>query len=285
MKRFIFLLIPIFSGIAVFFLVTYILSQKDVGRGALQVTSLPQSNVYLDDKFIGLTPLCKCDGQNLLPTGNYTIRLVPLDNNFSNNPFEQQISINKTVLTVVDRTFGQGATSQGSVISLSQETNGDSKSGTISVISFPSGVSISLDGNNIGNSPLNFPHVLESDHDLILTKVGYKDKTIKIHTVNGYTLSVIAFLAIDPNALVSTPSAAQNIATSSAIVTAAKVTILNTPTGFLRVRDQPSLGGNEISQVHPTEQYEFVTEQNGWTQIKLNNGAEGWVSSQYVQKQ
>lgn len=286
MKRiFIVFVIPILLGILVFLLVTYFLSQKDAGKGALQVTSIPQSSVYVNDKFIGETPLCKCDGASLLPTGDYTIRLVPNDSTFSNTPFEQRISIHKAVLTVVDRTFGLGATSQGSVITLSQDPTGDSKSGTLSVTSFPSGVSVSLDNNGIGQSPLTLPHIVESDHDLLLSKPGYKDKTIRVHTVNGYILSVIAFLAIDPNALSATASAAQSIASSSALPSVAKATILDTPTGFLRVRKDPSLAGTEIAQVKPGEQYPLIAEQNGWTEIKLTNGTEGWVSSTYVSKQ
>jgi hypothetical protein len=285
MRRLLFLIIPIFAGILVFFLVTFILSQKDTGKGALQVTSLPQSNVYLNDKFIGQTPLCKCDGKDLIPTGDYTIRIVPVDSVFAKETFGQKITINKSVLTVVDRTFGQGATSQGSVITLIPEDNGDSKSGSIALTSFPSGVGIKLDGNGIGQSPLTLSHIVESDHDLLLSKAGYKDKTIRIHTVNGYTLSIIAFLAIDPNALSATSSAAQSIASSSALPATAKVTILDTPTGFLRVRSDPSLGGKEITQVKPGEKYDLVSEQSGWTEIKLSNGENGWVSSSYVTKQ
>ncbi len=281
MKRLLFLLLPVVCGILVFFLVTYLLSQKDAGKGALQVTSVPQSSVYLNNKFIGQTPLCKCDGQSLLPTGDYTIRLVPTDPNFSNNPFEQKITINKAVLTVVDRTFGQGATSQGSVISLSPQQNGDSASGTLSVVSFPSGVHVSLDGNSIGTSPVSLSHIVESDHDLLLSKPGYKDKTIRIHMVNGFVLSVIAFLGIDPNALSATSSAAQSIASSSA-AQVTKVTILTTPTGFLNVRNDPSLSGTVVAQIKPGESYPLITQQNGWSQIKLQNGQQGWVSSIYV---
>lgn len=283
MRRLLVVIIPILAGIIVFFVVTFFLSQKDSGKGALQVTSLPQSNVFLNDKFIGQTPLCKCDGQSLIPTGNYTIRLIPVDNTLQ--PFEQEITINKSVLTVVDRTFGPGATSQGSVITLTPQTDGDSKSGTLSVTSLPSGVGVKLDGNTIGDSPLTTPHIVESDHDLLLTKIGYKDKTIRIHTVNGYTLSVLAFLAIDPNALTATSSASQSIASSSALPQSTKVKILDTPTGFLRVRSEPSLGGAEVAEVKPGELYDYVTDQDGWTQIKLINGQEGWVSSNYVEKQ
>lgn len=277
--------LPIFAGIAVFFLVTFLLTQKDAGKGALQVTSLPKSNVYLDNTFIGQTPLCKCDGQNLLPTGDYTVRIVPVDTAFSNQPFEQKVTINRAVLTVVDRTFGQGATSQGSVITLSPLSSGDTKSAALSVISFPSGASVDLDGNSTGQSPVSLSNVVASDHDLLVSKPGYRDKTIRIHTVNGYTLSIVAFLALDPNAITATNSATQSIASSSALPVVAKVTILDTPTGFLRVRKDPSLGGAEVAQVKPGEQYIFIAEQAGWTQIKLSDGTTGWVSSTYVQKQ
>ncbi len=276
-KIFFVFVVPILLGIIVFFTVTFILSQKDSGKGALQVTSVPQSSVYLNDKFIGQTPLCKCDGQNLLPTGDYTIRLIPTDANFSNTPFEQKITINKSVLTVVDRTFGKGATSDGSVISLSPQQNGDTTSGSLSVNSFPSDVQVSLDGNSIGVSPLTMPHIVESDHDVLLRKAGYKDKTIRIHVVNGFVLSVLAFLAIDPSALSSASSAAQSVAAQ-----VVQVTILSTPTGFLRVRKDPSLGGTEIAEVKPGDKYPLVTTQDGWTEIKLANGQEGWVSSTYV---
>lgn len=284
MKKILFFILPIVLAIFAFAVVTIVLSQKDKGSGALQVTSVPQSNVYLNDKLIGQTPLCKCDGQNLLSSGDYIIRLVPVSGPFTNEPFEQKITIVKSVLTVVDRTFGEGAISQGSIISLIPQTSGDSKTGSLSVTSFPSSVGVTLDGNHIGQTPINSSHIVESDHDLVLSKAGYQDKTIRIHTVNGYTLSVIAFLGIDINALNGT-SSSQPAATTSAQPQIAKVKILSTPTGFLRVRKDASFAGLEIGQVKPGEEYALITESNGWTEIKLIDGTEGWVSSSYVQKE
>ena len=284
MKKLLFIIIPVILAIFAFMLVTFILSQQDKGSGALQVTSVPQSNVYLNDKFIGQTPLCKCDGQNLLPSGDYIIRVVPISGPFTNEPFEQKITIVKSVLTVVDRTFGEGALSQGSIISLLPQTNRDSKIGSLSIISFPSGVTVALDGNQIGQTPLLSSHIVESDHDLVLSKPGYQDKTIRIHTVNNYTLSVIAFLGIDVNALNST-SSAQPAASVSAQPQVAKVKILTTPTGFLRVRSDASFAGAEIGQVTPGQEFDLITESNGWTEIKLTDGKTGWVSSSYVQKE
>jgi N-acetylmuramoyl-L-alanine amidase len=65
----------------------------------------------------------------------------------------------------------------------------------------------------------------------------------------------------------------------------AKVLILQTPTGFLRVRDQASLNGTEMGQVKPGETYQLLDERTDWFQIKLTNGQSGWISSQYAQKQ
>lgn len=282
MKKLLFFLLPVVFALFAFTVVTIILTQKDSGKGALQVTSVPQSNVYLNNKLIGTTPLCKCDGQNLLPTGEYTIRIVPVDPTLSNQPFEQKITIAKSVLTVVDRTFGQGATSQGSIITLSPLVPDDKKTGSLSVTSFPSGATVTLDGNKLGSASLTASQIVESDHDLVLSKEGYKDKTIRIHTVNGYLLSVIAFLGVDTTALASDPT---QTASSSAAGQSTKVKILATPTGFLRVRDVASFGAAEIAEVKPGEEYELVTEDGGWTEIKLSGGKTGWVSSGYVEKE
>lgn len=283
MKKLLFFVLPVFLGFLAFFIATFILSQQSSGVGALQVTASPQSNVFLNNKLIGQTPLCKCSGKDMLPTGDYTIRLVPLDGSLSSQPFEQKITIMKSVLTVVDRTFGQGATSEGSVITLSPLSSANTTSGKLQINTFPSGAAVNVDGNSVGTTPLTIPSVVESDHDLTLSKPGYSDKTIRIHTINGYLLSVIAFLAINPNAASASSSA--QIASESALPTVAKVIILDTPTGYLNVRKDPSLGAAVLAQVKPGYTYDFIAEQADWTEIKLTNGTEGWVSSSYVKKQ
>ncbi len=60
------------------------------------------------------------------------------------------------------------------------------------------------------------------------------------------------------------------------------VTITGTPTGYLNVRDQPSLGGNIISKVYPGQTYPYSQSQNGWYLIKLTDGHYGWIDGQYT---
>lgn len=270
----------VFSGLLFLtiaaFAITVFLYSKNLGKGALQVTSQPNSKVYLDGKLLGTTPLCKCDAKDMIDQGSYTVKLVATEGNFP--PFEQKIPISPKVLTVVDRTFADNGGSSGSVISLSKLS--DKNNIGISIISFPDKANVFLDGNQAGVSPFAIGNVTESDHELKLTKSGYADKTVRIRTVKGYQLETIVFLAANPQEASSsaTPSA-------SIVPSLTKILILDTPTGFLRVRDAPSLGGNQVGQVLPGEKYDLLDEQTGWFKIKLKDGTLGWVNSQYAQKQ
>jgi len=104
MKNLIIFLMPILLAFLVFGAFLFVISKTTTAKGALQVTSLPKSDVFLDDKKIGVTPLCKCDQQETLAVGQYTLRLVPQDSSL--DTYEEKININPSVLTVVDRTFG-----------------------------------------------------------------------------------------------------------------------------------------------------------------------------------
>jgi len=57
------------------------------------------------------------------------------------------------------------------------------------------------------------------------------------------------------------------------------VTIKDTPTGWLRVRETPQ--GKEIGKVYPGDVYQFLAQDNGWYQIKFGD-QEGWISGKYA---
>ena len=151
------------------------------------------------------------------------------------------------------------------------------------VVSLPDKANVFLDNNPVGATPLLLKQVSESDHDLRLTLDGYKDKSLKIKTALGFKLSSLIFLGVNPD-LSNTPMASSS---AIAIPTTAvpKVLILNTPTGFLRVRESNSITSSEIAQVIPGESYELISEEEGWFEIKLADGRVGWISSSYAVKQ
>jgi hypothetical protein len=279
-KAFFTLITAVFLGILFFGLFQhFVLSRSQ--KGALQVTSSPESKVYLNDKYVGQTPLCKCEAEDTLKTGEYTIRLVPQDNT---SEYREKINISEGVLTVVDRKFGKDSSSSGSVISLTPLK--DKKKTELLIVSIPSKSIVYLDNNQIGEAPYLFKNPTVSDHSLRVSKEGYEEKTVRIRTPEGYKLKVVIYLSTSdsPKEASETVTASPSASLSPTEVPVAKVTILNTPTGFLRVRSSASIAGAEVGRVLPTEEFELVSEQTGWYQIKLKNGTIGWISSQYASK-
>lgn len=283
MRKVLVFLAPLLIAVAIFFGILFFLDNKS-GKGALQVTSVPQSKVYLGGKLLGTTPLCACEVPQMLAVGDYTIKLVSLEGNF--RPFEERITINKGTLTVVDRTFLDAGESDGSIISLSPLNN--KKDIEVLAISLPDKANVFLDNNPVGATPLLLKQVSESDHDLRITKSGYKDKSIKIKTALGFKLNSLIFLGISPD--LSNTASASSTGVKSPIITVPTVLILNTPTGFLRVRSDSSISSSEIAQVKPGESYELIDETEGWFKIKLDSPAGeektvGWISSSYAVKE
>lgn len=278
MRRFLLFFGPVILGILVFSTSLFFYTKSTSGNGALQVTSVPISFAYLNGKPLGKTPLCKCEGKERIPAGEYTLKLVPTvgDNLL---PYEERVVISKGVLTVVDRNFGPGGFSSGSVITLVPLP--DKTKVGLFVASFPSGASIAIDGNPAGTTPFTAQNLTSSDHDLLLTKDGYQDKTVHVHTIAGYQLtSVVTLSVLAPDA---TQSANFQLTTPTPIAKT-KVTILDTPTGFLRVRSEPTLGASETAQVKPGQTFDYLDENDGWYQIRLTDGTSGWVSTQYAKK-
>jgi hypothetical protein len=282
MKKVLLFLGPVLIAVLVFFGILFFLGRR-MGKGALQVTSVPKSNVYLKNKFVGTTPFCACDLPQMLPVGDYLVKLTPVDSSFS--PFEEKITINRSTLTVVDRTFADNGSSDGSTVSLIPLNNKNDIE--ISVISLPDKANVFLDNNPVGVTPLLLKRISESDHDLRITKSGYKDKSIKIKTALGFKLSSLIYLGINTD--LSTPQAA-SAAASLIISPSSSVSILDTPTGFLRVRENNSITSSEIAQVKPGDTYELLEEKDNWFKIKLNpptgegEGKVGWISAQYAVK-
>jgi len=282
MKKAILILVPSFAFAALIFLLVQSILLKGNDKGALQVTAAPLSKVYLNGKYLGQTPLCKCTNNDMVGIGDYTIKVVPQSGNFGE--FQEKITISKSILTVVDRKFGAGAASEGSIITLEPLKEGNQRQ--LLVTSIPDNVEVLLDDNSAGFTPLLIKDITDSDHKLTLRKSGYTDKEVSIRTPSGYKLVASVYMGVDDEGIPSpTPTSKAASPSATPTPTISKVTILQTPTGFLRVRASNSVAASEVGQVLPGESFDIVTEADGWYQIKLVSGKLGWVSSQYAKKQ
>lgn len=279
MKRYLILGISaILIAVGIFLLVQVASGVKTTGFGALQVTSNIKATVTLDGKSLGPTPLCKCDQNDTLRSGEYTLVVTPDDT--TQTPFTTKVKIEAGVLTAVERTFLPGALASSYVLSL-EKNNG--QNAEVFIASLPDGAMITIDGNPQGATPFSQKSISASEHEIEIQKAGFAKKTLKIRTVKGYRLIANVMLGTDVP-VPTTPSPTPSSSVSPTPLTQNTVKILTTPTGFLRVRAQASVGSAEVGRVNPGETYPFTDEQTGWIKIKLTNGTEGWISNQYAQK-
>jgi len=107
------------------------------------------------------------------------------------------------------------------------------------------------------------------------------------------------FFASDNQAPVSNnlPAGVTSTVVSSAAATSTaaikKIIIAGTPTGTLNVRISPSLSAAILTKAPTGDEYQVISEQDGWVEIQLNktfnlNGTDyssGWVAAQYVKSE
>jgi hypothetical protein len=272
-----------------------ILNNQDV-YGRLKIVSSPAAGVFVDNVPAGRTPF-----ENKYKVGEYTVKLIPEANAKQIASWQGKVKIYKNSLTYVNRELGKSEnTSAGEILTIEKMTKKPENPnfGEIYVESDPSGSIISLDNDEKGIAPFTMERVLKGDHEISAYLPGFLNRTQKINITPGYRVNIAFKLALDPNQVkpIASPSA-QLSATPSATLTPSvspkpsvspngksEVEIQDTPTGFLRVRQDPSINGAEIGQVKPGETYPLLDEQDGWYQIKLQDGTKGWVSSDYATK-
>lgn len=266
------------------------LTNRGPKQGELRVDSEPQATVFLDDKNIGKTPY-----RDKVNTGDYTIKLVPDSTTTQLTTWQGKVSVGQNLLTYVNANISDSdLTTAVDVIWLEKIT---SRGSEFSVTTSPDGATLVVDDAVKGVTPLSLQDITPGDHRVSINNNGFLSRSLKIKTTAGYRLIANLKLALSPGGPAPTASPTASItpaptgkksATTSAsqVPDPAKpfVVIKDTPTGFLRVRMDPSTGATEAARVNPGEKYTIVDSQNGWYQIKYDGTNSGWVSGQYAQK-
>jgi len=262
-------------------LVKVLFFDKDTSPSDLQVETFPRSDVYLNDKKIGTTPIKK---ERLTP-GKYKVRLIPVGAAGTYSVWEGQLKLVPGSLTFLSRDIGRSAFS-GSGQTLYLEKIGGN-SAQMMIVSTPDGAKVVVDGLEKGKAPLLLKDLEPGDKEVRLVLPGFADQRVNGRVVSGYRLQIfaeMAHLTYDPNQNSdSLRSTSELLASPSAIPSRPYVTILETPVGFLRMRKDPFITSPELGQVNPNENYHLEEEIQGWVKIKRATDS-GWVSEQYVLK-
>lgn len=236
-------------------------------KAGIRVESNLPAKVFLDNQEVGSAPF---QDDNLKP-GDYTVALKADEATTSAKVlWEGYAKLNDGSLTIVIRDIADSnESSAGEIISLEPGRGA-------TVTSSPSDAEVYIDGKLSGRTPIAIPDLSAGEHQFIISRDNFLKRSIRSKVIDGLNLVLSVDLAITEPDLTKLPQAP----TSST----QEIVIKNTPTGFLRVRDNPGLSGKEIGQVKPKETYILLEETPGWVRIRLKDSKEGWVSSSYVQK-
>jgi hypothetical protein len=271
------------------------------GPGALQISTTPKANVFLDGTQVGVTPFF----DDKIASGEHTVRLVPESTgNEALTSWEGKVNLLPAILTVINRNFAVNESqSSGEIITLEKAGRKDKSS--LSVISIPDQAVVKLSGEPKGFTPLTLEDLTPADYQIVISSPGYEEKTVSAHTIGGYKLIVNVKLAQqiegiqeatdsaeeEEAEITPTPGAKTTVTPTPKTTPKAEATppakpyvkVKDTPTGFLRVRVEPSTTATEAAQIKPGEMYPYLNEEkSGWYKIEYKSNEEGWVSGVYV---
>jgi len=285
-RKLLFLLAIVLITSGLFLFVKVLDSFKTPGKGALQISTNVKSKVFLNGTEIGTAPLCKCTENETIVSGIYDLRIEPEDKNLS--AFSTKVKINGGVLTAVERTFLPGAFASASILTLEKDTT---QKPELVITSLPDKTIVTIDSISKGITPFQTSDLSESEHELRIGKEGFQEKTMQIKMIQNHRLVVEIYLGTqgaDEKLELQNNSAeeASNSAETNAleeIISDKKVTILNTPNGFLRVRSGAGTNFPEVTRVESGEIFDLIEESNGWMEIRIDENTTGFISNEFAE--
>ncbi len=302
MKRKLAFLLALFGILAVIIGVVKLIGSRSPRQGELQVDSVPTASIFLNSKHLGRTPF-----REKTAVGEYTIKIVPESGLEQRASWEGKITVGHNLLTYVNGNLSESElTSSVDVLWLEKIS---SKKSELAITTNPDGATVLIDDETKGVTPLTVSDLTPGDHTLSITSPGFAPRSLKIKTTAGYRLIGAMKLALSPSAqptqeatssptptpaggssgkltptVKATPTKAATSSATQPDPTKPFVIIKDTPTGFLRVRMEPSTAATEAARVNPGEKYHLFDEKSGWYQISYNSAEKGWISGQYAEK-
>jgi len=291
MKRKIVFVLVLLGLVAVVALVVKLLTNRGPKEGELRVDSNPVVAIFLDNRSLGRAPF-----RDKVLSGSYTIKLVPDSTTTQLASWEGNIVVGPALLTYVNADLNESELS--SAIDILWLEKISSKQSELSVTTSPDGASVLVDDTTRGVTPISISDITPGDHTVTVTSVGFLTRTLKVRTTPGYRLIATMKLGlssggqipiVSPTPTLASPTGGPTpkTATSSAnLPDPAKpfLIVKDTPTGFLRVRMEPSTSATEAARINPGEKFSILDTQNGWYQIRYDTTNTGWVSGTYVDK-
>ena len=260
------IVIPVLLVLGAVFLLVKLTPAK---KAAIKIDASPEATVFINGKEVGKTPY---EEQKTKP-GDIDLRLVP--DGVGLSAWERRLTVVSSTQVIIQKEFNAELEKESSRILYLEKSGAKGKAGLV-LASLPDGASVSIDGQMRGFAPLNLEDVGGGEHKITLTLPGYRGEEIIAKTVAGFRLVVEAKLARQEG------TEEEKVEAEKATET--KITINDTPTGWLRVRMEPSASATEAAKVDPGDEFVLLEEEGGWYKIEYEEGKEGWISGSYATK-
>ncbi len=261
----------------------YFYLDKKNESGQLKVVSSPEASLFIDNVAIAKTPF-----EGRYKIGEYLIKLIPEGTATDTASWQGKVKVYKNSLTYINREMGTSdITSAGEIFyPTKMETSSKTPdSGEIAIETDPNGAIVKLDNDEKGVASMVLSDVPKGTHEINIYLPGFFPRTQKINVEEGYRVNAFFKLAIDLSQKQATPSAQLNPKTTnkaSGILFSVK--IKDTPTGFLRVRDDATISASEEAQVKPGQTFDVLEEKSSWYRISYEPNKDGWISAEYTEK-
>jgi len=204
-------------------------------NAVLSVTaSYEQASVILDGSLVGKTPY---EGKTLKP-GEHIISLKS-----DSGSYEAKVTLISQATTVISREVGTGGSfSSGYSVWMEKISNSET---SLSIVSSPTGSSVTIDDEEKGTTPLNIPDLSEGEHTITISKPGYEPQSLYLRFKKGFKLNVNAdmFLYPIPENLESIPYSDKikiyNLALSESSITVEPSVWAKAVAYFVKTRGRP----------------------------------------------
>jgi len=260
--------------------------EKNDGQPIVSVISDPaDASVFIDNTELGKTPFTS----DKLSEGEYELKV-------SNPGYEDQVLRIKTqkglTLNISAKLFPMPVPSrveafEGSenLFNLSSENallTADTEGWVRSIVYWNETRGVNLAGLGINKEKV-FDYFLDYKGNLF-TGVGDKIvnseglEQLKEAKKGGYLGR-----KSDGEGLTAEAKEAYKTLTGTAVAGGKTATIKETGLGWLRVRDDSSLNGKEVTRVNVGETFPILEEKGDWAKIEVSETVQGWVSKAYIE--
>lgn len=289
-----FLLFLLFIGIK------YLILDKQNDFGVMRILSTPSSNVFIDNISVGKTPY-----EEKMKLGEHLVKLIPSQEATQTAQWEGKVKVYKNSLSYINRELGESDNSSAGEVYTIVEMSPGAKAGEygeLFIDTDPPGAIVSVDNDEKGVASLLIAPIISGAHEVSLYLPGFVRRTQKVNVVAARRINTVYKLAVDTlaqekiaslSAPRKTASESATIATISARLNTSdtplpagtkQVLIKDTPTGWLRVREKPSIAASEEARVDPGSKFTLLEEKANWYRIQYDSINDGWIAAEYAQK-